>query len=120
MTNVATACKENSAVQSVLYPFLESHPQHALARSQMRGGGGLFSIRLNTHELAAVKRFTNSLRLFKRAVSWGGYESLVYPDAARYRSDPPPDRLALIRLYIGLEDKEALIADLDQALGQLR
>jgi cystathionine beta-lyase len=117
---VARHLEGHPAVKNVYYPFLESHPQHALAQSQMRGGGGLFSIRLDTHELASVKRFTNSLRLFKRAVSWGGYESLVFPDAARYRSDPPPDRLALIRLYIGLEDKETLIADLDQALEQLR
>lgn len=116
---VARHLEGHPAVKNVYYPFLESHPQHALARSQMRGGGGLFSIRLDTHELGSVKRFTNSLRLFKRAVSWGGYESLVFPDAARYQSDPPPDRLALIRLYIGLEDKQALIADLDQALGQL-
>ena len=116
---VARYLETHSAVECVLYPFLDSHPQHALARRLMRGGGGLFSIRLRTTDVSAVKRFTNSLKLFKRAVSWGGYESLVYPDAVRYRTDPPPDRLSLIRLYIGLEDKEALVADLGQALQQV-
>jgi cystathionine beta-lyase len=117
--HVAQYLEQHPAVETVLYPFLESHPQYALARRLMRGGGGLFSIRLKTADINAVKRFTNALRLFKRAVSWGGYESLVYPDAVRYRSEPPPDRLSLVRLYIGLEDKHALVSDLDQALGHL-
>jgi cystathionine beta-lyase/cystathionine gamma-synthase len=98
---VARHLEAHPAVERVLYPFLESHPQHALARRQMRGGGGLFSLRLKTRDLDQVKRFTNALRLFKRAVSWGGYESLAFPDAARYLSDPPEDRLSLIRLNIG-------------------
>jgi cystathionine beta-lyase/cystathionine gamma-synthase len=114
--HVARHLQEHPAVESVSYPFLESHPQHRLARSQMRGGGGLFSFRLKTRDVAPVKRFTNSLKLFKRAVSWGGYESLVYPNAVRFPSDPPEDRVSLIRLYVGLEDKHALAADLDQAL----
>ena len=117
---VAHRLHAHPAVEEVLYPFLESHPQYALARAQMRGGGGLFSIRLRTRDVESVKRFTNSLKLFKRAVSWGGYESLVFPDAVRYRSDAPPDRVSLIRLYVGLEEKEALASDLDQALGQIR
>jgi cystathionine beta-lyase len=118
--DLARSLEAHPAVESVFYPFLESHPQHALARTQMRGGGGLFSFRLKTRDLAAVKRFTNALKVFKRAVSWGGYESLAFPDAARYRSDPPADRVSLIRLYIGLEGKETLRADLEQALAQVR
>jgi cystathionine beta-lyase/cystathionine gamma-synthase len=117
---VARYLQAHPAVESVFYPFLESHPQYTLARTQMRGGGGLFSFRLKTRDIASVKRFTNSLKVFKRAVSWGGYESLVYPAAVRYRSDPPQDRISLIRLYVGLEDKEALASDLDQALEQIR
>lgn len=118
--DLARSLEGHPAVESVFYPFLESHPQSALARAQMRGGGGLFSFRLKTRDLTAVKRFTNALKVFKRAVSWGGYESLAFPDAARYRSDPPADRASLIRLYIGLEGKETLRADLDQALAQVR
>jgi cystathionine beta-lyase/cystathionine gamma-synthase len=117
---MARYLEDHPAVERVFYPFLESHPQYTLARSQMRGGGGLFSFRLKTREIASVKRFTNSLQLFKRAVSWGGYESLVYPDAVRYPLEPPQDRISLIRLYVGLEDKEALASDLDQALEQIR
>jgi cystathionine beta-lyase/cystathionine gamma-synthase len=63
-------------------------------------------------------KFTDALRLFKRAVSWGGYESLVFPDAVRY-VDPEkeaPDRIGLIRLHIGLEEPEDLKKDLDRAL----
>lgn len=116
--HVARFLERHPAVESVLYPFLESHPQHALARAQMRGGGGLFSFRLKTRDVTAVKRFTNALRLFKRAVSWGGYESLVYPDAVRYLAEPPADRVSLIRVYTGLEDTEALVTDLEQALKQ--
>ncbi len=116
---VARFLEAHPAVESVLYPFLESHPQHALARAQMRGGGGLFSFRLKTRDVAAVKRFTNALQLFKRAVSWGGYESLVYPDAVRYAADPPEDRVSLIRVYVGLEDEQALVADLERALSRV-
>jgi cystathionine beta-lyase len=114
--HVARFLEAHPAVEHVLYPFLESHPQHALARTQMRGGGGLFSFRLKTRDLAGVKRFTNALRLFKRAVSWGGYESLVYPDAVRYVGEPPEDRISLVRISVGLEDKRALVADLEHAL----
>ncbi|HSB79968.1 MAG TPA: aminotransferase class I/II-fold pyridoxal phosphate-dependent enzyme [Candidatus Methylomirabilis sp.] len=118
--SVARFLQAHPNVEAVLYPFLESHPQYALARSQMRGGGGLFSFRLKTRDIACVKRFIDSFTLFKRAVSWGGYESLVFPDAARYQSNPPPDRISLIRLYIGLEDTQALLADLEQSLGRIR
>ncbi len=117
--HVARRLQAHPAVEEVLYPFLESHPQRALARAQMRGGGGLFSIRLKTRDVESVKRFTNALRLFKRAVSWGGYESLVFPDAVRYRSDAPLDRVSLIRLYVGLEEKDMLAEDLCQALDKL-
>ena len=57
--------------------------------------------------------------MFKRAVSWGGYESLVFPDAAHYPGDPPEDRVSLIRLHIGLENKEALREDLEAALSKI-
>ncbi len=118
--HVARHLADHPAVEDVLYPFLPSHPQYGLAKRQMRGGGSLFSIRLKTRDLAKVKEFVNSLRMFKRAVSWGGYESLIFPDAAHYPGDPPPDRVSLIRLHIGLEDKEAIVADLDQALTRVR
>ena len=118
--HVARHLEGHPAVETVLYPFLPSHPQYSLATRQMRGGGGLFSFRLKTRELGKVKVFVNSLKMFKRAVSWGGYESLIFPSAAHFSADPPADAVSLIRLHIGLEDKETLVADLDQALARVR
>jgi len=108
--------EEHPAVEQSIYPFLPSHPQYALARRQMRGGGGLFSIRLKTREVEKIALFIDSLRLFRRAVSWGGYESLVFPEAARCPVTAPAERLSLVRLHIGLEDREALVEDLFHAL----
>ena len=76
--------KSHPAVESVLYPFLPSHPAARPGQRQMRGGGSLFSLRLKTRDIEKVKVFVNALGMFKRAVSWGGYESLIFPDAAHY------------------------------------
>lgn len=108
-------------VEQVIYPFLTSYPQFELSKEQMSGGGGLFSFLLKTHKLQDVKRFTNALKYFKRAVSWGGYESLVFPYAVGYRVDEsiPDDKISLIRCFAGLEDAELLKADLEQALAAI-
>lgn len=113
---VARHLEAHPKVESVLYPMLDSYAQRDLARKLFRGGSGLFSFRLKSRKLESVVRFTDALRLFKRAVSWGGYESLVFPDAVRYPFTPPEDRLPLVRLHIGLERPEDLIDDLDRAL----
>ena len=118
--HVARHLESHAAVENVLYPFLPSHPQHALAARQMRGGGSLFAVRLKTRDVGKVKLFVNSLKMFKRAVSWGGYESLIFPIAAHYPKDPPDDRVSVMRLHVGLEDKDTLAADLDQALARIR
>jgi cystathionine beta-lyase/cystathionine gamma-synthase len=117
---LATMLQAHPQVEEVLYPFLPSFSQYELARQQMRGGSGLFSFRLKTDRLEEVKVFINSLTLFKRAVSWGGYESLVFPAAVKFSDDAvPPDRLALIRLHAGIEDVSLLADDLNNALGAL-
>jgi cystathionine beta-lyase len=113
---VANYLENQPKVESVLYPMLDSHEDHELARKQMRGGSGLMSFRLRADRRDQVVRFTDSLRLFKRAVSWGGYESLVFPDAVRYKGDIPGDRLGLVRLHIGLEGADDLVEDLDRSL----
>ena len=114
---LATFLEGREEVESVLYPFLPSFPQYELAKEQMRGGSGLFSFRLKTRELEDVKRFTDSLHFFKRAVSWGGYESLVVPAATNnFHGKPiPDDRISLIRLHAGLEDVNLLKEDLEGA-----
>jgi cystathionine beta-lyase/cystathionine gamma-synthase len=118
---VASFLEGHPKVESVLYPMLPSFKQIGLARSLFSGGSGLFSFQLRTKKLEDVIRFTDTLRLFKRAVSWGGYESLVVPNAILYAkaSDIPANRLGLVRLHIGLERPEDLIADIEKALGTI-
>lgn len=108
-------------VRQVIWPFLESHPQQALAKRQMERCAGLMSIRLNAPDIAAVERFSDALNRFLIAVSWGGYESLQYPVCAAAGPDGDKGELPwdLVRLYVGLEDPKALIADLEQALERM-
>jgi cystathionine beta-lyase len=115
---VASYLEKSPQVEEVFYPMLDSFPQADLARRLFRGGSGLFSIKLKTHKLEEVIAFTDRLRLFKRAVSWGGYESLVFPAAVKYQTleTIPSGSTNLVRLHIGLEAPDALIEDLDNAL----
>ena len=115
---VATFLETHPLIEKVIYPMLPSHHQYELAQKLFTGGSGLFSFRLKTKKLSDVIHFTDSLKLFKRAVSWGGYESLVFPYAVKCPEgvEVPEDMLTLIRLHIGLEDSEELIKDLELAL----
>lgn len=111
----------HDAVRTVYYPGLESHPGHALARAQMSGFGGMVSLALA--DGAAAKRFAESLTLFTLAESLGGVESLVnYPDAMTHAS-VRGTQLAVpeevVRLSVGIETVEDLIADLERALDAL-
>jgi len=111
----------HDAVRTVYYPGLESHPGHALARAQMSGFGGMVSLALA--DGAAAKRFAESLTLFTLAESLGGVESLVnYPDAMTHAS-ARGTQLAVpeevVRLSVGIETVEDLIADLERALDAL-
>ncbi|NBK25944.1 MAG: aminotransferase class I/II-fold pyridoxal phosphate-dependent enzyme, partial [Spirochaetia bacterium] len=119
---LATMLENHPKVDDVLYPLLPSFNQYELAKEQMRGGSGLFSFHLKTDRLEDVKQFVNSLTLFKRAVSWGGYESLVFPAAVKYADTAPipRDRLTLIRLHAGIEEFDLLQADLNRALDKVR
>jgi cystathionine beta-lyase len=118
---VAQYLESHPRVEVVFYPMLPSHPQYERARRLFRGGSGLFSFRLATKRFSDVVRFTDALRLFKRAISWGGYESLVFPNAITYYEGDaiPPERLGLVRLHVGLEESGELIQDLDNALKEI-
>ena len=125
---VADFLSQRPEIAHVLCPMLPGAPGHELWQRDFSGGCGLFSFVLRGRDLAARERFIDSLRLFGIGYSWGGYESLVIPfDAARVRSVTawPPrgwnseDRLG-IRLSIGLEDPQDLIADLERALAAMR
>ncbi len=118
---VARFLEGHPRVRRVYWPGLASHPQHALAKIQMQRVAGLMTIELDAPDEAAVERFCDALRRFLIAVSWGGYESLQWPVCALkgpngYYTDLP---FTMVRLYIGLEDPEVLIADLRQALEQM-
>jgi cystathionine beta-lyase len=106
-------------VERVIFPFHPSFPQYELARKQMKDAGGLFSIVLKVNTLEEVELFCNSLKHFFLAVSWGGHESLVIPSAVGFKPeefDATNFNHRLVRLYVGLEDPDYLIADLKQAL----
>jgi cystathionine gamma-synthase len=117
---VARALAEHPAVASVLYPGLPGHPGHEIARSQMRDFGGMVSFRLTAGEEAAVEVCARTA-LFTLGESLGGVESLIeHPARMTHASvagsplEVPPD---LIRLSVGIEDADDLLADLFQALG---
>ena len=111
-------------VRAVTYPGLESHPQHDLAKRQMTGGfGGMIAVELD-RDLEGALRFLERTQLFTLAESLGGVESLLeHPAIMTHASIPPEQRAeigisdAFVRLSVGIEDVDDLIADLDQALG---
>ena len=112
-------------VASVRYPGLEAHPQHALAKKQMRGFGGMVTIVLDT-DLAGTRRFLENTHLFSLAESLGGVESLInHPALMTHGSIPPETRSALgitdslVRLSVGVENVEDLKADLRTALAAI-
>ena len=111
-----------AGVARVYYPGLESHPQHDLARRQMRGFGGMISILIDG-DLARTRQIMERLQVFTVAESLGGVESLAnHPAIMTHASVPKEVREAggvtdnLIRLSVGVEDLDDLIADLEQAL----
>jgi cystathionine gamma-lyase/cystathionine beta-lyase/cystathionine gamma-lyase/homocysteine desulfhydrase len=112
------------AVGAVYYPGLASHPQHALAKRQMRGFGGLISFQLGSLERA--RTFLESVRLMSLAESLGGVETLVSHPATMTHASVPPDQRqqlgitdGLVRVSVGIEDVEDLKDDLSQALDRL-
>jgi len=121
---IARWLEGRQGVRQVTYPGLESHPQHALARRQMAGGfGGMIALELD-RDLEGARRFLERTRLFTLAESLGGVESLVeHPAIMTHASIPPAQRAEIgisdsfVRLSVGIEDADDLIADLDQALG---
>ncbi len=121
---VADYLAAHPKVECVFYPGLKTHPGHEIAASQMSGFGGLLSFRVRGGQAAAF-RFLDALRLLYISPSLGGVETLAlhvtamaYPDCepeVRARLNMPDD---LVRLAVGIEDAQDIIADLDQALSQ--
>jgi cystathionine beta-lyase/cystathionine gamma-synthase len=118
---VARHLDTHPKVQKVLYPGLASHPHHEIARRQQKGPGGMLSFDVGS--LEAARRFLNHVKLCALAESLGGVESLIsLPALMTHASMPQEVRESvgitegLIRLSVGIEDADDIIADLDQAL----
>jgi cystathionine beta-lyase/cystathionine gamma-synthase len=111
-------------VRRVYSPRATGNPQLELGARQLHGASGLLTIELDAPDVAAVERFCDGLTRFLMTVSWGGYESLAFPVCAVFPANAPlhPPAglpLSLVRLSIGLEEADVLIADLDEALARL-
>ncbi|AWL07633.1 cystathionine beta-lyase [Massilia oculi] len=122
---LASWLEQQPQVRKVFYPGLESHPQHALARHQMHGYGGIVSIDLDT-DIAGARRFLEACEVFTLAESLGGVESLIeHPALMTHATIPPEQRAALgigdglIRLSVGIEHVDDQREDLRRALAAI-
>jgi cystathionine gamma-lyase len=120
---IAEYLKNHPKVGKVYWPGFTDHPNHAIAKKQMRDFGGMLSFTLKDDSLQTATKLMESVELFALAESLGGVESLInHPASMTHASIPKEERIknglvdSLIRLSIGVEDAEDLIADLEQAL----
>jgi len=120
---VAKFLETHPGVAKVIHPGLPSHPQHELAKKQCFGHSGMVTMYIKGDDVEASRRFFKAIKVFTLAESLGGYESLCeLPSLMTHASVSPEERAklgitdTLVRLSVGLEAKEDLIADLDQAL----
>ncbi len=123
---IATYLREHPKVGKVYWPGFSDHPNHDIAKKQMRDFGGMLSFTLKNDSLENATTLMESVELFSLAESLGGVESLInHPASMTHASIPREERIknglsdSLIRLSIGVEDCEDLIADLEQALASV-
>jgi cystathionine beta-lyase len=121
---VARFLRDHPKTDKVYWCGFEDHPNHEIARAQMRGFGGMMSFTLKDDSMEAASRVLSGTRLFSLAESLGGVESLIgHPASMTHASIPREERVknglddSLIRLSVGVEDAGDLIADLNQAIG---
>jgi cystathionine beta-lyase/cystathionine gamma-synthase len=121
---VANYLRNHAKVGKVYWCGFEDHPNHAIAKKQMRGFGGMMSFELKDDSVENAKRVLSSTKVFALAESLGGVESLInHPASMTHASIPREERIknglsdSLIRLSVGIEDADDLIADLAQAIG---
>lgn len=115
--------QQHPKVEEVLFPFDENFPQYRLAKQQMSGACGLLSFYIKANSLDEVETFCESLQHIMMAVSWGGHESLIIPKCAGIKKEQfnaANKDHRMMRLYVGLEDAEYLIDDLERAFDRLQ
>lgn len=117
---VARWLRDQPGVLRVLHPALPDDPGHAIWARDFTGASSLFGVELDTTEPRAVAAFIDTLELFGIGASWGGYESLVVPARFTRTATRFAGKGSLVRLHIGLEDTDDLIADLARALEAMR
>jgi cystathionine beta-lyase/cystathionine gamma-synthase len=123
-SKVANYLRQHSKVDKVYWCGFEDHPNHAIAKKQMRGYGGMISFTLKDDSVEAATKVLSNTKIFSLAESLGGVESLInHPASMTHASIPRERRIAnglsdgLIRLSVGIEDAEDIIEDLAQAIG---
>lgn len=123
---IAAFLSKNSKVNNVFWPGFEQHPNHLVAKKQMRDFGGMISFDLNGNNLNDAIKVVSNTKYFTLAESLGGVESLIgHPASMTHAAIPKEEREktgvvdSLIRLSVGIEDIEDLISDLDQALSKI-
>jgi cystathionine beta-lyase/cystathionine gamma-synthase len=121
---VAAFLEEHPRVQKVYYPGSASHPQHALAQRQQLGFGGM--VAFDVGSLSAAKTVLEGVKLCTLAESLGGVETLISHPATMTHASVDPEKRArlgitdgLVRISVGLEDTDDIIADIDQALNKI-
>ena len=118
-SEVVKSLKNHPKIEAIIFPFDESFPQFGLAKKQMQGACGLFTIVLKAKERKEIVKFCESLEHIMIAVSWGGHESLVIPKCTGIKDkdfDAGNPEHRYVRIYVGLEDSNYLVNDLLQAL----
>ncbi|CAN5471679.1 bifunctional L-alanine/L-glutamate racemase [soil metagenome] len=121
-TTLVEYFEKQAKVLKMYYPFSKSFPQRELALKQMKLGGGMFTMALDVQHALQIETFCNSLKRFLMAVSWGGHESLAFPVCAtipKENFDPSNIEHKLVRFYIGLEDPNVLIEDIENAMKKI-
>lgn len=120
---VASFLENHPKIELLRYPGAKAFDQKELAQNQMTGLTGLMSFKIKSNDIGKVKAFVNELNLFQIGVSWGGHESLIYAPAISYLKELSPEQfeglgisLGDMRISVGLENKEDLIEDLENAL----
>ncbi len=120
---VVNFLKNHEKVEELVFPFDENFPQYELAKKQMQGACGLFSFFIKTDSIREIEVFCENLQHILMAVSWGGYESLIMPGCASIKEedfDANNREQRQLRMYVGLEEADYIIEDLEKGFNAMK